>query len=126
MRLSDGCENGLIDMVGTLLSRSIAADKKKDILESRYGIPMVTEVERRNLDMCNLGEGIYRDGMKQGMENGMRQGMEQGMKQGMEKGTDHVNVLNTRLAEDGRTADIIRAAKEPEYQKQLFTEYGLV
>ncbi len=64
----------------------------------------------RHLHMCNLGEGIYQDGMKQGME----------------KEIDHVNVLNARLAEDGRTADIIRAAKEPEYQKQLFTEYGLV
>ena len=35
------------------------------------------------------------------------------------------NALNKILAEQNRTADIIKAATEPEYQKKLMEEYGV-
>ena len=39
------------------------------------------------------------------------------------KGRDYVNILNTKLGEMGRNEDIQKAAKDPEYQKQLIREF---
>ena len=38
---------------------------------------------------------------------------------------ERVNLLIARLAEAGRTEDLIRSATDPEYQEQLFREFGL-
>lgn len=38
------------------------------------------------------------------------------------KEADCLNILNKLLAEQNRTADIIKAATEPEYQKKLMEE----
>lgn len=40
-------------------------------------------------------------------------------------GESRVNSLNVRLAAQGRTEDIIRAASDTEYQKKLFEEFQL-
>ena len=42
-----------------------------------------------------------------------------------EEGQARVNSLNTQLAKAGRTEDMVRAAADPAYQKQLFREFGL-
>ena len=60
---------------------------------------------KEKMDMCKALEELYQDGV--------------------EKGTDRVNSLNKILGALGRIADIIRAAEDQEYQKQLFTEFGL-
>ena len=40
----------------------------------------------------------------------------------VEKAAQRINALNKILAEQNRTADIIKAATEPEYQKKLMEE----
>ena len=42
-----------------------------------------------------------------------------------EEGQERVNLLIARLAEAGRTEDLIRSATDPAYQEQLFREFGL-
>ncbi len=42
-----------------------------------------------------------------------------------EEGQARVNSLNAQLAKAGRTEDMVRAATDPAYQKQLFQELGL-
>ena len=42
-----------------------------------------------------------------------------------EEAAQRINALNKILAEQNRTADIIKAATEPEYQKKLMEEYGV-
>lgn len=44
---------------------------------------------------------------------------------GMEKGEDRVNKLIVKLAELGRTEDIIKSATDKEYQKKLFQELNI-
>ncbi len=39
--------------------------EKKNILENEYGIKMTKEIEGRLESMCNLGEGIYEQGIEQ-------------------------------------------------------------
>ena len=50
------------------------------------------------------------------------EGIEFGIKSGIESGIESVNKLNSFLAEHGRTDDIIKAASNPAYQKQLMKE----
>lgn len=45
--------------------------------------------------------------------------------EGETAGLQRVNSLNTQLARAGRTEDMVRAAADPAYQKQLFREFGL-
>ena len=42
-----------------------------------------------------------------------------------EEAAQRINALNKILAEQNRTADIIKAATEPEYQKKLMEELGI-
>ena len=46
-------------------------------------------------------------------------------KNGLQDGERRVNTLNLKLAKLGRTDDIIKSATNPEYQQQLFKEFGL-
>ena len=65
-------------------------------------------------------------GMQQGIQQGMQQGMQQGIQQGMQQGEHSINSLILCLAELGRTSDIIKSASDPEYQKKLLKEFGLL
>jgi len=48
-----------------------------------------------------------------------------GVEQGIEQTIERINTLIILLSEQGRTDDIIKAAKDKEYQKKLFDEFGL-
>lgn len=67
--------------------------------------------------MTRLGQMLMEDGIEKGMERGIERGVEQGL--------DRVNTLNAKLAEAGRTEDIIRASKDKQYQQLLFEEFGI-
>ncbi len=45
--------------------------------------------------------------------------------QGMERGRERTNKLKICLVEDGRSEEILRAAKDKEFQEMLMQEYGL-
>ena len=44
---------------------------------------------------------------------------------GLRQGKEFVNELNRRLAEAGRMDDIVKAASDEAYQRELLEEYGL-
>ncbi len=50
---------------------------------------------------------------------------EDGRKEGRKEGRDDINSLNKKLAEANRIDDIVKAAEDPEYQKQLLKEFGI-
>lgn len=68
----------------------------------------------------------YDEGYGIGMQDGIKDGMQRGMQQGMQQGEHSINSLILCLAELGRTSDIIRSAADPEYQKKLLKEFGLL
>ena len=43
---------------------------------------MTPNLEKGVAQMCNLSEGVYRDGVEYGLEQGLEQGREQGLEQG--------------------------------------------
>ena len=77
---------------------------------------------KEEIHMTRLGQMIFEDGVQEGQ----RLGLEQGRELGLEQGQELVNRLISRLLEEGRMDDIKRAVRDQEYQKQLFTELGIL
>lgn len=65
-------------MLGTLLSSELSENKKLDILESEYNIPVNNEFREEVRSMCNLSVGIEEKGIKKGIEKGIAQGIIEG------------------------------------------------
>ena len=80
--------DGLIRMLGIVFSGKISSDDKKNYLEEDYGITIGMEDERRLAVMCNLSEGFWEAGRKEGIEQGRVQGIEQGIEQGRMQGIE--------------------------------------
>ena len=54
-----------------------------------------------------------------------KQSREEGLEEGVQQGEDRVNRLNRLLLEQNRIADIEKSVKNPDYQKELFQEFGI-
>lgn len=73
-------------------------------------------------------EGRYegrQEGEKIGRREGEKIGRREGEKIGRQEGEKRINLLNTRLAEEGRVEDIVLAAKDKEVQERLMKEYQI-
>ena len=68
---------GLIRMLSILLSREMKAADKKQKLSSEFHIPMTTEMEKEERQMCNYGMWILKKGVQQGREEGRAEGREE-------------------------------------------------
>lgn len=51
--------------------------------------------------------------------------MQKGRREGLKKGENRVNQLNRKLVELNRMSDLVRAAGDKSFQKQLFQEFNL-
>ena len=56
----------LLRLLDVYFSHKLRANERKNILANEYSIQM--EMSKEENSMCNLGEGIYEDGVKQGIE----------------------------------------------------------
>lgn len=85
----------------------------------------IEEVKKMSLSerMC----ARYEAHMKEVRDQNAREDYvrKQGIEQGIEQERIRINALNRLLAEQNRTDDIIRAAKDEEYQKKLYEKFGL-
>ncbi len=79
------CEENadILKFLDVLLSMSMGVDDKIRILEEDFNIPMTTEVEKGVNDMCNLGEGIYENGLSAGIAEGTVKGRIEGREEGV-------------------------------------------
>lgn len=62
---------------------------------------------------------------EEGKEEGREEGREEGKEVGKQEERRRLNTLILRLTEDDRADDIVKAAQDEVYQKQLLEEYGL-
>ncbi len=71
-------EESIWRMLGVLLSGQISVEKKRNILEIEYGLKMTCNLEKEVMEVSNLGQGVF----TQGLEKGLAQGLEKGLAQG--------------------------------------------
>ena len=80
--------------------------------------------------MCEALNRIIQDQIEEKIRNSLQAGYDEGygmgMEQGMQQGVHSINSLILCLAKLGRTSDIIKSASDPEYQKSLLKEFGLL
>ncbi len=63
-------DNSIIRLLSTLLSTTECVEKRKQILETEFNIPMTKEIEEEVLEMCNLGMAVELNGVKRGFTQG--------------------------------------------------------
>ena len=61
-------ENSLLKLLDILLSSDITAEKKKEVLDREFRIPMTKKMEGEVEYMCNLSDGVEQRGIQQGVE----------------------------------------------------------
>ena len=69
-------DNGLLKLLGTLLSRNTPPDEKKRVLRDEFDIPMTQTMEKEVSLMCNLSDGVWEDGLMSGRLSDLRNLME--------------------------------------------------
>ena len=64
----DGMDNrtDIIRLLSTLLSTTETVERRKQILEGEFNIPMTKEIEEEMQDMCNFGSAIQSYGEQTG------------------------------------------------------------
>nr|WP_302754742.1 transposase [uncultured Megasphaera sp.] len=86
------------------------ASEKITTLHNDFGIDLTQEGEGDLAVMCNLGEGIYEDGLmkgkQEGWEKGRKEGRAEGRKEGKEEGrTEGKLEFALELLKDGMALD---------------------
>ena len=85
IRLGSDCEystTSITGMLDALLSSEMPLERRKEILERVYGIPMTKELESEVTEVCNLSSAV----MEAGRESGLREGRKSGLKEGRKLG----------------------------------------
>ena len=65
------------------------------------------------------------EGRAEGREEGRREGREEGRAEGREEAWKEIGDLVLKLIAEGKTEEVLRAARDPEYREQLYSDYIL-
>ena len=76
----------LINLLDLMFKSSKNASEKITTLHNDFGIDLTQEGEGDLEVMCNLGEGIYEDGLMKGKQEGWEKGRKEGRKGGRKEG----------------------------------------
>lgn len=96
----------LINLLDLMFKSSKNASEKITTLHNDFGIDLTQEGEGDLAVMCNLGEGIYEDGLMKGKQVGWEEGRAAGRKEGRAEGrTEGKLELALELLKDGMALD---------------------
>lgn len=59
--------DGILKLLGVLLSSDIKAEDKQKVLEQDFAIQMTEKLERQVIEMCNLSKGVMEKGVEKGL-----------------------------------------------------------
>ena len=82
-------------------------------------------IEAINHVPIRIQEGDVKFNMCEAIEEMIKDGREAGREVGRQEGQNRINQLIILLSKENRGEDIIKAAKDREYQEQLFKEFNL-
>ena len=74
---------GLLRLLNLVLLHRRRDDRSTVLseLKEKFNVIMTPHLKKGVAEVCNLSEGVYRDGVAYGMEQGLEQGLEQGRKE---------------------------------------------
>ena len=110
---SSGSE-GILKLLGVLLSSEIKANDKKKLLEQEFHIEMNRTMEREVEQMCNLSQGVEQRGIQKGIQRGIQKGIQEGMKKGIFESIQ--NLMDTMNWSAKDAMDALRIKEEDRFQ----------
>ena len=110
---SPGSE-GILKLLGVLLSSEIKANDKKKLLEQEFHIEMNRTMEREVEQMCNLSQGVEQRGIQKGIQRGIQKGIQEGMKKGIFESIQ--NLMDTMNWSAKDAMDALRIKEEDRFQ----------
>ena len=94
--------------------------------EDRKWVGRVVTLEQDMRMRCRWAEERGRqEGLEEGLAKGIEQGIEQGVARGREEGERRFAALVARLAAEGRSGEIVCAAKDDSFRAKLLREFRL-
>ena len=69
-------DSEILRLLEVLLSSKRTVEEKKQILEKEYDIKMTETIESEVSEMCNLSDGVERQGIEKGLKQGLLQGQQ--------------------------------------------------
>ena len=107
--------DGLPKLLSVLLSSEMGAEKKKDILQNDFDIPMTVTMREEAENMCNLSDEVWEKGLAKGRAEGHAEGLAEGMINAI-RGL----IINTGWSiEQAMAALSVPEADRPKYRKFL-------
>ena len=64
-------DNQILRLMNVLLSAKTDVQEKQKVMQEEFHIAMTTELESEVSEMCNLSQGIYNEGMSEGLDKGI-------------------------------------------------------
>lgn len=111
----EGGEKKIFPLLENLLSNTVDANTKMEVMEKEYAIPMTDELEREVERMCNISAGIMEESFNRGIDVGMNKGIDIGVLKTIQSFLD-----NSKLTFEEIVAIMHLSAEEQEkYKKQL-------
>ena len=121
-RGTEGTVNAkLLEVIRYLDNGTVSGDFSRD-LEDAVNHVKSSEERRHEYMIMMLRE---QELLEKGREQGREEGREQGIFEGVQKGEARLARLIGHLFSLGRDQDAVRAAGDPEYRRQLYSELGL-
>ena len=74
---SERKQRDILKLLSVLMEPRMETERKKQILEKDFAIPMTVEMEREASEMCTLGESIARENLEKGLLKGRNEGIRQ-------------------------------------------------
>ena len=65
-------DNQILRLMNVLLSAKTDVEKKQKVMEEEFHIAMTMELESEVSELCNLSQGIYKEGLDQGIEGAVK------------------------------------------------------
>ena len=112
---ADDDNDGILKLLSVLLSGEMDPEKKKDILQNDFDIPMTVAMREEAENMCNLSDEVWEKGLAKGYAEGHAEGLAEGMINAIRGLT-----INTGWSiEQAMAALSIPEADRPKYRKLL-------
>ena len=80
---------------------------------------------KEKIGLTVLGQMLWDDGKKEGIELGIEKGIKKGIAKGTEQGEERIASLMQILLKEKRYEDLERASEDKEYRSRLLREFGL-
>ena len=81
--------------------------------------------EKGDFDMCKAFDDMMADSERRGEKRGKKDGRREGRREGRHEGENLMGRLINELIPAGRIDDLMTAADNPDYRKQLMMEFGI-